>query len=145
MFSCCEIFENTYFEEHLRMAFRKWLFETLFLDSLIQNHPDSVILQKYQSTLNQSFKLNSAHMSSLSLTPTLPFEPTFPMFSINSYYTKNKHFQSWDSLFCVNLTDICKIIAEYRQKIISKNRQKWYLLPSGDHNNVHNILRLFEG
>ena len=29
--------------------FKKWLFGILFLDSRFQNHPDSVILQKYQS------------------------------------------------------------------------------------------------
>ena len=40
----------------------------MFLDSRFQNHPDSVILQKYQSLSNQSFKHNSSHMSSLYLT-----------------------------------------------------------------------------
>ena len=69
--------------------FRKWLFWTLFLDSRFQNHLDSVILQKYQSLSKQSFKHNSAHMSSLHLTSTLPFDLKFRMFVINGYYTKS--------------------------------------------------------
>ena len=63
----------------------------LILDSenqvkTFQNHPDSVILQKYQSLLQQSFKHNSGHMPSLHLTPTFHFVP----FIINGYYTKSK-------------------------------------------------------
>ena len=40
-------------------------------------------IQKYQSLLNQSFKQNSAHMTSLNLIPRLSFEPRFCMFIIN--------------------------------------------------------------
>ena len=40
--------------------FTKWLFESLFLDSRFQNHPDSAILRKYQSLSNQIFKYNYA-------------------------------------------------------------------------------------
>ena len=76
-------------------AFRKWLFETLLLDSRFQNHPDSVALQKYRSPLNQSFKHNPGHISSLNLTPTLPFEPRLRLFIINNYYTKSKPFSPW--------------------------------------------------
>ena len=95
MFYRCEIFKNTYFEEHLRTAaseltFRKWLFWSLFLDSRFQNHPESVILKKYQSLSNQSSKHNSAQMLSLYLTTTLLFEPRFRMFIINGYNTKSK-------------------------------------------------------
>ena len=54
--------------------FREWLFGTLFLDSRFQNQRGSVILQKYQSPSNHSFKHNLVHMSPLYLTPTLPFE-----------------------------------------------------------------------
>ena len=60
----------------------KWLFEIFFLDSGFRHHPDhpdSIILQKYQSLSNQSFKLYSAHMPSLYLTPKLSFEPRFRM------------------------------------------------------------------
>ena len=78
--------------------FRKWLSGTMILDSRFQNHPDSVILPKYQSLSNQSFKYNSAHMSSLYLNPTLPFEPRFHMVIINCYYTKSKRLESLDSL-----------------------------------------------
>ena len=54
-----EISKNTYFEEHLRTAASE---ETLgsdylgffFLESRFQNHPDLVILQKYQSLSNQA-------------------------------------------------------------------------------------------
>ena len=60
----------------------------LFLENLFQTHPDSVILQKYQSLSNQSFKHNSAHMTSLNLTPKPSFELSFCMFIINFYYTK---------------------------------------------------------
>ena len=62
-----------------------WLFGTLFPDSCFENHPDSVILQKYQSGWNQSFKHNSADMPSLNLTPNFSFEPRFCMFIINGY------------------------------------------------------------
>ena len=57
----------------------KWilLFRTFFLDSGFQNHPEVVILQKFQSLLNQSFKHNLAYMPSLNLTPALSFEPRF--------------------------------------------------------------------
>ena len=94
MFYCCEIFKNTYFEEHLRTAASELTLEsdcfgTLFLNSRFQNHPES-ILQKYQSFSNQSSKHNSAQMLSLYLTTTLPFEPRFRMFIINGYYTKSK-------------------------------------------------------
>ena len=64
---CWEIFE-----EHLRTAASKLTLGSdcleLFLDCRFQNHPDSVILQKYKWLSNQSFKRNSAHMSSLYLT-----------------------------------------------------------------------------
>ena len=53
-----------------------------------KNHPDSVILQKYQSCSKQTFKHNLAHMPSLNLTPTFSFEPRFCMFINNGYYTK---------------------------------------------------------
>ena len=55
---------NTYFEEHLRTAgllldwLYEWFFGTFFLDSRFQNHSGSVILQKYQSLSNHSFKYN---------------------------------------------------------------------------------------
>ena len=58
--------------------------------SCFQNHPDSLILQKYQSRSNQSFKHNSADMSFLNLTRNFSFEPRFCMFIINDYYTKSK-------------------------------------------------------
>ena len=56
-------------------GFRKWMFGTLFLESRFENYPDSVILQKSLLLSNQSFKQNSAHIQSLSLTPKLSFEP----------------------------------------------------------------------
>ena len=43
---------------------QKRLFGYLFLESRFQNHPDSLILQKYQSLSNQSFDNNSAQMLS---------------------------------------------------------------------------------
>ena len=64
---------KTPFEKHLRTAgsdltLRSDFFGTLFLDSRFQNHPDAVILQKYQSLSNQSFKDYLVHMPSLYLT-----------------------------------------------------------------------------
>ena len=53
-----------------------------------QNHPDSLILQKYQSLSNQRFKHNLAHTPYLNVTPMLSFEFRFRMFVINVYYTK---------------------------------------------------------
>ena len=41
---------------------RKCLFRRLFLESCFQNHPDSVILQKYQPVSNQSFKHKLTHI-----------------------------------------------------------------------------------
>ena len=52
---------------------RKWLFESLFLDSRFQNRPDSVIVQKYHSLSNQSFKYNFVHVSSLHVSPAFEF------------------------------------------------------------------------
>ena len=81
MFSneCCEISKNAYFEEHLRMAASELTLGSnylwLFLDSRFQNHPDLVILHKYQSFLNQKIKHSLVRISSLNLTPTLSFEP----------------------------------------------------------------------
>ena len=57
-----------------------------------------VVLKKYQSLSNQSFKQNLAHMSSIYLAPTLSSEPRFRMFIINGYYTKSKCLQSLDFL-----------------------------------------------
>ena len=68
------------------------------MDSRFQNHPDLVILEKYQLLPNQSFKSNSANMPSLNLTPTLSFEPRLCMFIINEYERKRKRLQSLDFL-----------------------------------------------
>ena len=92
---CCEIFVRHLFWKTsangcFKTDFTKWLFGTLLLDSSFQNHPDSVLLQKYQSLSNRTSWYNSVHMPSLHLAPTLPFEPRFRMFIINGYYTKNK-------------------------------------------------------
>ena len=58
--------------------FRKSLFKTFFSEqSLSKPSWLRVILQKYKSFSNQSFKQNSAHMPSLNLTPTLSCEPRF--------------------------------------------------------------------
>ena len=38
-----EVSEKTYFGEHLRSDFRKWLFKIFFLNSRFQNHPDKNI------------------------------------------------------------------------------------------------------
>ena len=62
-----ETFKNTYFEEHLPNIwtdFKKWFFGTLLLDC-IYNYLDSVILQKYQSLSNQTFKKNLAYRPSI--------------------------------------------------------------------------------
>ena len=62
---------------------RKWLLQALFLGSRFQNHPDSVILQKYESLSNQSFKHNSVCMLSLNWTHKLFFELRSRIFFIN--------------------------------------------------------------
>ena len=58
--------------------FRKWLFGTLFLGNRFQNHPDSVISQKYQSLSKQRFNHSLAHVMSLYLTPS--------KYNTNEYY-----------------------------------------------------------
>ena len=54
---------------NFQQLLRKRLFGILFLESRFQNHPDTVLLEKYQSLSNHRFKYNSVHMLSLSLTP----------------------------------------------------------------------------
>ena len=70
--------------------FRKWIFDFFFLASRFQNHPDLVILQKYQSLSNQSFKHNSAHMPYLNLTPTISFKARFRSLILTVTTEKNK-------------------------------------------------------
>ena len=62
--------------------FRKWLIRTFFLKRRFQNHPDLVILQKYQSLSNQ----NSLYILNL----TLYFELRFLIFIIIGYDRKAK-------------------------------------------------------
>ena len=57
-----------------------------------------IILQKYQSLWNQSFKSNLLHISSLNLTATISLEPRFWMFIIKSYNRIRKSLQSLDFL-----------------------------------------------
>ena len=81
-----------------KVTFSNWLDRTIctfFLGSRFQNHPDSVILKKYQPLSNQSFKHNSMQMPCLIL--KLSFEPRYRMYIINAYYTKS--LLSLDSLF----------------------------------------------
>ena len=70
--------------------FRKWLITSFFLKRRFQNHPNWVILQKYQSLSNQ----NPLH-----LTPTLHFELRFSMFIINGYDRKANACSPWTSCF----------------------------------------------
>ena len=56
----------------------------LFLECPIQNHPNSVILQKYQLLSNKSFKKYSPYV--VYLTPTCLFEPRFHIFIIKGCY-----------------------------------------------------------
>ena len=65
----------------------------------MQNHLDSVLLEKYQSRSNQIFKHNSADTPSLNLTINFSFGTRLFMFIINGYCTKNKRSQSLDFLF----------------------------------------------
>ena len=63
----CQISRNTYFEDisaygYFWADFRKWLYRILFQSICFQSHPDLVIMQKYQSHSNQSFKYNSVDM-----------------------------------------------------------------------------------
>ena len=90
----CEIFKNTYFEEHLCLAASELNFVSgsHLKPSRLQKH-----LQKYKSLSNQTFKKNSAYMSSIYLTPMLSCEPRFCVFIINGYYTKSNRLQSLDS------------------------------------------------
>ena len=79
--------------------FSKRFFRTFFLLSHFQNHPDLVILQKYQPLSNHSFKHNLVYILALNLTAKLFFEPWFCMFIINGYGRKSKRLQSLDFLF----------------------------------------------
>ena len=81
----------------------------LFLESPFpsQNHPDSVILQKYQSLSNRNFKHNAVHMLPLNLTSRVSFKSRFRLFMINGYSTKSKRLYS---LFNNNLISLCVLI-----------------------------------
>ena len=70
------------------------MFRTFHRDSRFQNQPDTVVLQKYQSLSEKSFRHNSSHMPFLNLTSTLSFEPRFHMFIINNYDRKSKRLLS---------------------------------------------------
>ena len=71
-----------------QVEFRKSLLGTFFLDIRFQSRPDSVLLRKYQSLSNDSFKHNLGHMLSLNLTPKISFEPTVihKIFETNSSF-----------------------------------------------------------
>ena len=57
-FPVAKLLQSTCFDEHLRAANFELILHSECLDCLFQNHPDSVILQKYQSLSNQTFKHN---------------------------------------------------------------------------------------
>ena len=75
---------DSYFSKY----FRKWLTGALLLVSCFQKNPDTVILQKYQSLLNQSFKHILVHVVYLNWISKISFQPRFCMLIINSYYKK---------------------------------------------------------
>ena len=68
----------------LNWLYRKWLFGNLFLVSRFQNHPDIVILQKYQSLSKKCFKHNPGHMPFLYLTPTSSLKPSLSRMFISN-------------------------------------------------------------
>ena len=70
------------------------------MGSHFQNHPDAVILQKYQPLSNQNIKQNSMHMLSLILTPTLSLELMF-VYSSLTVTTQNANAASLCTLFKV--------------------------------------------
>ena len=80
-----------------RVASSNWL-EEVIVWNFVFGQFLPIILQKFQSLSNQSYKYNSVHMPSLDLTPQLSFELKCHMFIINVYYTKSKHLQSLHSL-----------------------------------------------
>ena len=80
-----------------RVAFSDWLEEVIVWNFLFGQFLP-IILQKFQSLSNQSYKHISVHMPSLNLTLQLSFELKCHMFIINVYYTKSKHLQSLHSL-----------------------------------------------
>ena len=92
MFSCeyYEISNNIYFKERLRKAACEVTLgsDCLGLSLWTVIFKIILILQKYQSLSNQSFKHNLALMPSLNLTPTLSFESRFRLFIINGYEKK---------------------------------------------------------
>ena len=80
---------------------RKWLQDTHSGQSL-SKPSDFVILQKYQSLSNQSFKHSSLHMLSLNLTPTPSFERRFLCSSLTVTTEKASAFSSWTSRYVYN-------------------------------------------
>ena len=103
---------------------------------------NSVLLEKYQSRLNQSFKHNSAGMPSLNSTPNFSFGPRICLLIIKGYYTKSKRFQSLDFLFYLSSLDFLlsfiitlssskspfqKAVSSYLQKLFAFSSS--YLFP----------------
>ena len=99
----CKISKGTYFEEHLHtdasgVTFGSDCLGLSFWTVAFKTMPTLVILQKYQSLSKQSFKHDSAHRSSLNLTPMLSFEPIgFMCSSLTVTTEKAKACSPWTS------------------------------------------------
>ena len=104
VFYCCEIFSKHLFwriSAHgcFWTDFTRWWLRALFLDNHFKNHLDSVILQKYHSLWNQSFKYNLAHMSSLYLTLRFLLNVCFVYSSLTVTTHKGSSCSPWAPYF----------------------------------------------
>ena len=81
------------------------------MESRFQNHPYLVILQKYQSLSNQSFKHNSAHMPSLNLTLRFLLNLGFVCSSLMVTTEKTNACGPWT--FCFSASRVRNISASH--------------------------------
>ena len=120
-FPVAKFLRNTYLEEHLRTAASELTLRSDCLELCFWKIALKTTLTQYQSLSNQSFKHNSALMSSLYLTPTLPFERRFRMLIINGYYTKRVLTgvwivaEDWDQAKNLEVGQIAKVYSESSQ------------------------------
>ena len=98
----CPEFRNGLLDSYyFKLTLGSGCLELLFKTDALQNHPDSVILQIYQSHSNQSFKHNLKHMPSLSLTLSFLLKAVFVCSSVTFTTQKANAYNPLTPLFQV--------------------------------------------
>ena len=92
VFSCCEIFKNTYFKEHMHMVASELTLRSDCLELCVWTVTFKTILSQkcYKNTSRFQTRACKPHMLPLYLTPKLSFEPRFRMSIINRLLHKKQ-------------------------------------------------------